>query len=102
MPAIGPPGWQHSWHLFVVRLAADTPVGRNEFIEKMAARNIGCSVHFIPLHIQPYWRDRYNLKPEDFLRAWKAYEGAVSLPLYPRMTAAEQQRVIDVIRSILQ
>ena len=102
MPAIGPPGWQHSWHLFVVRLAADTPVGRNEFIEKMAARNIGCSVHFIPLHIQPYWRDRYNFKPEDFPRAWKAYEGAVSLPLYPRMTEAEQQRVIDAIRSILR
>ena len=102
MPAIGPSGWQHSWHLFVVRLAGDTPVGRNEFIEKMAARNIGCSVHFIPLHIQPYWRDRYNFKPEDFPRAWKAYEGAVSLPLYPRMTEAEQQRVIDAIRSILR
>jgi dTDP-4-amino-4,6-dideoxygalactose transaminase len=101
MPAIGPPGWQHSWHLFVIRLTGDAPVGRNEFIEKMAQQNIGCSVHFIPLHIQPYWRDRYNFKPDDFPRAWEAYEGAVSLPLYPRMTAAEQQRVIDAIRSIL-
>jgi dTDP-4-amino-4,6-dideoxygalactose transaminase len=101
MPAVAPQGWQHSWHLFVIRLTGDAPVGRNEFIEKMAQQNIGCSVHFIPLHIQPYWRDRYNFKPDDFPRAWEAYEGAVSLPLYPRMTAAEQQRVIDAIRSIL-
>lgn len=101
MPAVAPQGWQHSWHLFVIRLTGDAPVSRNEFIEKMAQQNIGCSVHFIPLHIQPYWRDRYNFKPDDFPRAWEAYEGAVSLPLYPRMTAAEQQRVIDAIRSIL-
>jgi dTDP-4-amino-4,6-dideoxygalactose transaminase len=101
MPAVAPQGWQHSWHLFVIRLTGDAPVGRNEFIEKMAQQNIGCSVHFIPLHIQPYWRDRYNFKPDDFPRAREAYEGAVSLPLYPRMTAAEQQRVIDAIRSIL-
>lgn len=101
MPAVPPQGWQHSWHLFVIRLTGDAPVGRNEFIEKMAQQNIGCSVHFIPLHIQPYWRDRYNFKPDDFPRAREAYEGAVSLPLYPRMTAAEQQRVIDAIRSIL-
>jgi dTDP-4-amino-4,6-dideoxygalactose transaminase len=101
MPAVAPQGWQHSWHLFVIRLTEDAPVGRNEFIEKMAQQNIGCSVHFIPLHIQPYWRDRYNFKPDDFPRAREAYEGAVSLPLYPRMTAAEQQRVIDAIRSIL-
>ena len=101
MPAVAPQGWQHSWHLFVIRLTGDAPVSRNEFIEKMAQQNIGCSVHFIPLHIQPYWRDRYNFKPDDFPRAREAYEGAVSLPLYPRMTAAEQQRVIDAIRSIL-
>ena len=102
MPATAPQGWQHAWHLFVVRLTGDAPVSRNAFIEKMAAANIGCSVHFIPLHIQPYWRDRYHFKPEDFPRASEAYAGAVSLPLYPRMTAAQQQRVTDAVRSILQ
>ena len=102
MPAAAPKDWQHSWHLFVVHLNGDAPVDRNEFIEKMAERHIGCSVHFIPLHIHPYWRDRYHFKPEDFPLAWKAFEGAVSLPLYPRMTEAEQQRVIDTVRSILQ
>jgi len=68
----------------------------------MAEQKIGCSVHFIPLHIQPYWRDRYHFKAEDFPQAYSAYEGAVSLPLYPRMTEAEQQRVIDVARRLLQ
>jgi len=102
MPAVAPPGWQHAWHLFVVRINRDAPVGRNEFIEKMAEQKIGCSVHFIPLHIQPYWRDRYHFRPEDFPQAYQAYEGAVSLPLYPRMTEAEQQRVIDVTRTLLQ
>jgi dTDP-4-amino-4,6-dideoxygalactose transaminase len=102
MPATAPPGWQHAWHLFVVRIHGDAPVGRNEFIEKMAEQKIGCSVHFIPLHVQPYWRDRYHFRPEDFPNAWQAYAGAVSLPLYPRMTEAEQLRVMDAVRSILQ
>ena len=102
MPAAAPPGWQHAWHLFVIRLNRDAPIGRNEFIDKMAEQQIGCSVHFIPLHIHPYWRDRYHFRPEDFPQACDAYEGAVSLPLYPRMTAAEQQRVIDVTRRLLQ
>jgi len=102
MPAAAPRGWQHSWHLFVVRLMEDAPVSRNEFIAKMTERNIGCSVHFIPLHIHPYWRDRYHFQPEDFPLAYRAYEGAVSLPLYPRMAAADQQRVIDATRAILQ
>lgn len=102
LPATAPHDWQHAWHLFVVRLTDEAPVSRNVFIEKMAALNIGCSVHFIPLHIQPYWRDRYQLRPEDFPRASEAYAGAVSLPLYPRMTQADQQRVTDAVRSILQ
>jgi dTDP-4-amino-4,6-dideoxygalactose transaminase len=102
MPAAAPQDWQHSWHLFVIRLTEDAPVSRNEFIEKMAEQKIGCSVHFIPLHIQPYWRDRYRFKPDDFPLAYKAYEAAVSLPLYPDMTEADQQRVIDTARAILR
>ena len=68
----------------------------------MAEKRVGCSVHFIPLHIQPYWRDRYQFRPDDFPRAFNAYEGAVSLPLYPDMTEADQQRVIDTVRAILR
>jgi dTDP-4-amino-4,6-dideoxygalactose transaminase len=102
MPVTGPSGWQHAWHIFVVRLTKDAPVSRDVFIEKMAESNIGCSVHFIPLHIHPYWRDRYHFEPDDFPQAYKAYQGAVSLPLYPRMTETDQQRVIDAVRTLLR
>jgi dTDP-4-amino-4,6-dideoxygalactose transaminase len=67
----------------------------------MAEMGIGCSVHFIPLHLHPYWRDTYKLKPEDFPRAVKAYRQAVSLPLYTRMTDMDQARVITAVKEIL-
>jgi dTDP-4-amino-4,6-dideoxygalactose transaminase len=67
----------------------------------MAESGIGCSVHFIPLHLHPYWRDRYRLKPDDFPRALDAYQRAVSLPLYSRMSDKEQVRVISAVGSLL-
>ena len=53
----------HSWHLYVVRLADEAPIARDRFIERLFAAGIGCSVHYIPLHLHPYWRDRYGLAP---------------------------------------
>jgi len=91
----------HSWHLYVIRLLANSPVSRDRFIELMAERGIGCSVHFIPLHLHPYWRTRYNLQPSDFPHALAAYEGAVSLPLYTKMGEADQERVIATVREII-
>jgi dTDP-4-amino-4,6-dideoxygalactose transaminase len=67
----------------------------------MAERGIGCSVHFIPLHLHPYWRDRYGLKPDDFPNALLVYHRSVSLPLYTRMRPEDQERVIDAVRGIL-
>lgn len=91
----------HAWHLYVIRLTEDAKVKRDEFIERMYEKGIGCSVHFIPLHLHPYWRDRYKLKPEDFPNALKAYEHAVSLPLYTKMSADDQERVIRAVKEIL-
>ena len=91
----------HAWHLYVIRLRTDAPLQRDEFIQRMAEHGIGCSVHFIPLHLHPYWRDTYHLKPEDFPAAQAAYECAVSLPLYTRMTEADQQRVIEAVTKLL-
>lgn len=101
LPPKAPEGDVHSWHLYVIRLTEDAKIRRDEFIERMYEKGIGCSVHFIPLHIHPYWRDRYNLKPEDFPNALKAYEQAVSLPLYTKMSDNDQQRVIKAVREIL-
>jgi dTDP-4-amino-4,6-dideoxygalactose transaminase len=101
LPPHAPEGDTHAWHLYVIRLTDSAKVDRNRFIELMAEKGIGCSVHFIPLHLHPYWRDKYLLKPNDFPNALHTYEHAVSLPLYTRMTEADQQRVVDAIHEIL-
>ena len=91
----------HAWHLYVIRLADDAKIGRDRFIELMIEKGIGCSVHFIPLHLHPYWRDRYNFEPEDFPNAYHAYQRTVSLPLYTKMTEGDQERVIAAVHEIL-
>ena len=107
LPLILPPkatleGDSHSWHLYVLQVRPEAGIQRDQLIQAMADRGIGCSVHFIPLHLQPYWRDTYALKPEDFPHALRVYQGAVSLPLYTRMTDADVERVITALRDILQ
>jgi dTDP-4-amino-4,6-dideoxygalactose transaminase len=101
LPPDAPVGDRHAWHLYVIGLHHEVPVSREDFIQKMGELGIGCSVHFIPLHLQPYWRDTYGLKPEDFPEALRAYQQAVSLPLYTKMTDEDQDRVIDSIKTIL-
>lgn len=105
LPVILPPksnvGDQHAWHLYVIRIKDDANIGRDEFIQAMSERGIGCSVHFIPLHIHPYWRDNYRLRPEDYPHALDAYQRAVSLPIYTRMTDEDQKRVINAVKDLL-
>lgn len=105
LPVTLPPhpdqGDVHAWHLYVLRLQPGARMPRDQFIEKMSKMGIGCSVHFIPLHLHPYWRDSYNLKPEDFPNALAVYQSAVSLPLYTKMTDEDQARVIEAIKEIL-
>jgi dTDP-4-amino-4,6-dideoxygalactose transaminase len=91
----------HAWHLYVIQICADAGVERGRFIERMAELGIGCSVHFIPLHLHPYWRDRYRLSPQQFPVAQRVYEHVVSLPLYTRMTDEDQHRVIAAVRESL-
>jgi dTDP-4-amino-4,6-dideoxygalactose transaminase len=101
LPPQAPEDELHAWHLYVLRLTDVAPVQRDRFIELMAEAGIGCSVHFIPLHLHPYWRDQYNYHPDDFPHTLKTYQAAVSLPIYTRMTPADVERVIAAVRSIL-
>lgn len=94
-------GSNHAWHLYPVRLKPEAGISRDDFIVAMAERGIGCSVHFIPLHRQPVWRDGYELKREDFPVSDAAFEAEVTLPLYTRMTDDDQSRVIAAVREIL-
>jgi dTDP-4-amino-4,6-dideoxygalactose transaminase len=90
----------HSWHLFCCQLNTDR-ISRNEFIQAMSDKGIGTSVHYIPLHMQPYWKERYSLKDAQFPNATKYYKNAVSLPLYTKMTDDDQMHVINTIKEIL-
>lgn len=101
LPQHAPEGDLHAWHLYVVRLTKDIPITRDEFIQKMFDKGIGCSVHFIPLHLHPYWRETYNLQPDSFPEALRAYQDSVSLPLYTKMTNSDQTLVIRTMREIL-
>ncbi|MCG2584308.1 DegT/DnrJ/EryC1/StrS aminotransferase family protein [Massilia sp. TS11] len=92
---------QHAWHLYPVRLTREAAITRDGLIEKLAERGIGTSVHFIPLHRHPYWRDHYQLRPEQFPHAEAAYHRMLSLPLYTRMSDSDQDRVIQAVRELL-
>ncbi len=105
LPLITPPlpqaGDLHAWHLYVLRLGPAAPIDRNTLIERLFAAGIGCSVHYIPLHLQPYWRKRYALRPEQFPHSQHAYEQMLSLPIHTRMTEADVQRVVTAVRHAL-
>ena len=101
LPAIAPAGDVHAWHLYVVRLAPQARIGRDALIQGLSDRGIGTSVHYVPLHRHPYWRDRYQLTPEQFPHADAAYQTMVSLPLFTAMSDADQGRVIAALHELL-
>ncbi|MFN3791826.1 DegT/DnrJ/EryC1/StrS family aminotransferase [Massilia sp.] len=101
LPAHPSFGSTHAWHLYVVRLQDDAPIDRDTLINELAERGIGTSVHFIPLHRQPYWRDSCGLNPEAFPVAEASFETMLSLPLYTRMLDADQDRVAAALHELL-
>ena len=101
LPATAPAGDVHAWHLYVVRLAPQARIGRDALIQGLSDRGIGTSVHYVPLHRHPYWRDRYQLTPEQFPHADAAYQAMVSLPLFTAMGDADQERVIAALHELL-
>jgi dTDP-4-amino-4,6-dideoxygalactose transaminase len=94
---------EHAWHLYVLRLHLEKlTIDRNRFIEELKARNIGSSVHFIPIHLHPYYRDKYGYKPDDFPIAFSNYERMLSLPLHPRLSDDEVADVIEAVLDIVR
>jgi dTDP-4-amino-4,6-dideoxygalactose transaminase len=107
VPAIETPFEQpdvsSGWHLYVIRLRLDRlSIDRNLFIEELAARNIGTSVHFIPVHLHAYYRDRYGYAPEDFPVAFDAYRRIISLPLHPRLADRDVDDVIEAVAEVAE
>jgi dTDP-4-amino-4,6-dideoxygalactose transaminase len=91
----------HAWHLYVIRIKEDCKLQRDDLIIKLSELGIGTSVHYIPLHRHPYWRDTYQLDPKQFPIADHAYQNMISLPLYTKMTYEDQTRVINALRGLL-
>jgi dTDP-4-amino-4,6-dideoxygalactose transaminase len=92
----------HSWHIFALRLRPGAlTIGRDEFIQRLAARGIGSSVHFIPLHTMKYWAGRYGFKPEDFPEAWDKFSRSLSIPIWHGMAAAQRDRVIEAVGAVV-
>lgn len=94
---------KHAWHLYVIRLDLDRlAISRDQFIAELRTRNIGCSVHFIPVHLLRYYREKYRYQPGDFPVAAREFQRLVSLPLSPAMTDGDVERVIDAVLQLLQ
>lgn len=102
LPEIATPevttGQRHAWHLYVIQVMLDRiEIDRAQFIQELRARNIGTSVHFIPVHLHPYYQERFGYRRGDFKQAEQLYDRIVSLPLYPGMT---DEDVHDVVRAV--
>ncbi len=93
----------HAWHLYVLRLnEGELSVDRNQFIEEVNARNIGTSVHFIPIHIHSYYAEKYGWEPDDFPVALDSFNRMVSLPLSPKMSDQDVTDVIDAVHDVVR
>lgn len=91
----------HAWHLYVLRLRpGELTISRDQFIEQLKELGIGTSVHFIPVHLHAFYRNKYKFRPADFPTAFDAYERMLSLPLYPGISDDEVARVIECVTAV--
>ena len=93
---------RHAWHLYIIRLDLDRlTIDRGQFIQALRGENIGTSVHFIPLHLHPFYQRQYGFQQGDYPMAERVYEGIVSLPLYPKMTREDVDDVVEAVRRVI-
>lgn len=97
------PNRKHSWHLYVIRLSPKgSRISRAEFVKELRHWGIGTSVHWMPLHMHPYYRDTFGFQPEDFPVARQEYERIISLPIYPSLTDGQVRRVVCAIKAVIR
>jgi dTDP-4-amino-4,6-dideoxygalactose transaminase len=93
---------EHAWHLYMLRLNLDMlSIDRAQFYDALKKRNIGASVHFIPLHVHPYYRNLYGFEPTDFPIAYSEYMREISLPIYSKMSNEDVEDVISAVLGIV-
>jgi dTDP-4-amino-4,6-dideoxygalactose transaminase len=101
LPAVRVPAEDHAWHLFVVVVRPESPIGRDQLAGFLAGRGIGTSVTYKPLHRMSYYRDRYSLDPGEFPEAERIYRGCLALPIYPSLTDDDVDYICDSLRDML-
>jgi len=96
------PEVESAWHLYALRLNLERlTIDRAQFIQELKARNIGTSVHFIPIHLHPYYRDKYGYKPQDFPVAYENYQRLISLPLNLQMSDQDADDAIEAVLDVV-
>jgi perosamine synthetase len=103
IPPAGEDGAEHSWHLFALRIRPSLlNLDRNEFIQELKQRGIGTSVHFIPLHMHPFYQRAYGYREGEFPHAEDAYSRCLSLTMFPDMSPEEMRRVVASVEGIVE
>jgi len=94
---------QHAWHLYILRLNLEAlTIDRARFIDELKERNIGTSVHFIPVHLHPYYRDRYGYTPDSFPVAYGEFQRTLSLPLRSNLSEGDIEDVIGAVLNVVE
>jgi dTDP-4-amino-4,6-dideoxygalactose transaminase len=101
LPPPPDPDTRHARHLYQVQLAPEASLGRDQLIDALNARRIGCGVHYRAVHLHPYYRDRYELEPEQFPVATAISHSTFSLPLSPKVAYADQDDVVEALTDVL-
>ena len=102
-PPVEHPHVRHAWHLYPLRLRLDAlRIDRDRFLDELSDRGIGASVHFIPIHLHPFYRDKYGYEPEAFPVAYANGQRLLSLPLHPQLTDGDVEDVIDVVLDVVR
>ena len=92
----------HVWHLYVIQLKLERlKVGRRKIFEALRAENLGVNVHYIPVHLQPYYQKRFGYKLGDYPVAERVYERIITLPLYPKMTKKDARDVVRAVKKVV-
>lgn len=107
LPAVEPlaaPEWthDHAWHLFVIRLNEQSPLTRDQFLEEMKSRQIGCGIHFLAIHKQKYYRELQSNQAIELPNTEWNSDRLCSIPLFPDMSLDDARRVVDTIKSVLE
>lgn len=94
---------RHAWHLYIIKLNLEKlTIDRAQFIEELKAENIGTSVHYIPVHLHPYYRNTYGYQRGDYPQAEAVFDRIISLPLYPGMSTGDTQDVIKAVKRVVE